>query len=116
MTIITVISQQPLTTEQVNSYVSVPTGGSSGQVLAKNSGTSFDMVWVNQVVATDKHYEFTQNTATSVWNITHNLNTYPSITVVDSAGNEVEGSVQFTSSNTITITFSAGFAGKAYLN
>lgn len=45
MTIITVISQQPLTTEQVNSFKSVPSGGLDGQVLTKASNSNFDVVW-----------------------------------------------------------------------
>ena len=37
----------------------------------------------------DKAYEYTQSTASDTWIINHNLNKYPSITVVDSGGNQV---------------------------
>ena len=64
----------------------------------------------------DKHYEHTQATASATWTITHNLNKFPSITVIDSAGSEVFGDVAYTNSNSLTLTFSGAFSGKAYLN
>jgi hypothetical protein len=50
------------------------------------------------------------------WVIPHNLNGYPNVTVVDSSQREVEGDVTYTNVNTMTITFVAPFAGKAYLS
>lgn len=61
-------------------------------------------------------YVYTQSLPSDTWTITHNLNKNPSITVVDSAGGEVEGAVVINSLNQITITFCAAFSGKAYLN
>lgn len=59
---------------------------------------------------------FDQAVASSNWTITHNLNTYPSVTVVDSSGNVVIGAVTYVNANQITITFTSAFSGKAYLN
>jgi len=64
----------------------------------------------------DKNYEFTQGPAELVWNITHDLGKYPAVTVVDSAMTEVVGDVEHIDVNTIRITFSAAFSGKAILN
>lgn len=61
-------------------------------------------------------YIHNQTLPTTDWVITHNLNKNPSITVVDSAGEEVEGAVVINSLNQVTITFCAAFSGKAYLN
>lgn len=61
-------------------------------------------------------YTHQQLIPATVWTIVHNLGKYPSVTVIDSAGTEVEGDVQFTDTNTIVITFSSAFAGKASLN
>lgn len=58
----------------------------------------------------------TQTSASSSWSITHGLGKYPSATVVDSAGSEVIGEVNYTDNNNLTITFTAPFSGKAYLN
>ena len=61
-------------------------------------------------------YEFTQGTPSDTWTITHNLNKRPSITILTSAGDEVEGAVTVNSLNQITITFCAPFSGSAILN
>lgn len=61
-------------------------------------------------------FVFSQSIANNIWNINHNLNKYPSVTVIDSAGTEVIGDIKYTDSNNIIITFSNQFTGKAYLN
>lgn len=65
---------------------------------------------------THSTYTHTQNSASATWTITHNLNCFPSVTVVDSAGSVVIGDVSYTNANTLVITFVAAFGGKAYLN
>ena len=66
--------------------------------------------------ATDKTFEFTQGVPSTTWNIQHNLNKFPSITVIDTANTVVTGEYTYIDNNNVTLTFSAGFAGKAYLN
>ncbi len=66
--------------------------------------------------ATDKHYAHTQTSASSSWNINHNLDKYPSVVVTDSGGNKVIGDIQYNDVNNVTITFTASFSGRAYLN
>ena len=58
----------------------------------------------------------TQTVSSSTWSITHNLNKYPSVSVVDSSNEEVIGEVQHINSNSLTVKFSAPFSGKAFLN
>jgi hypothetical protein len=62
------------------------------------------------------NYIHIQSIASTTWNITHNLNKFASVTVVDSADNVVYGNVQYISMTQIQVTFSAAFGGKAYLN
>jgi hypothetical protein len=64
----------------------------------------------------DKHYAHDQAQAEAQWVIEHNLNKYPSVTITDSAGDQVEGEVRYNGLNSLTVSFSAPFAGKAYLN
>lgn len=61
-------------------------------------------------------YIHTQGVASSTWTINHNLNKYPSVTVVDSAENEIIASVKYQDANTCIIEMSSPFKGKAYLN
>jgi hypothetical protein len=64
----------------------------------------------------DKTYAYPQDSPADVWAITHNMNKYPSVSVVDSAGSTVVGDVFYDSLNKVTITFSAPFSGKAFFN
>lgn len=59
---------------------------------------------------------FTQTVAATVWNVNHNLGKFPSISVVDTANTVVAGQYEYTDNNNVILIFSAGFAGKAYLN
>lgn len=61
-------------------------------------------------------YVFTQGAPSASWVITHNMNKYPSVTVIDSGNNAVEGEVVYNSLNSLTVNFSGGFSGKAYIN
>ena len=59
---------------------------------------------------------FDQVAASTTWNIQHNLGKFPSITVIDTANTVVTGEYTYIDNNNVTLTFSAAFAGKAYLN
>ena len=59
---------------------------------------------------------FNQNTVATVWNIQHNLGKFPSITVIDTGDTVVAGEYTYIDNNNVQLNFSAGFAGKAYLN
>ena len=61
-------------------------------------------------------YIHKQSEASSKWTIEHNLGRCPSVTIVDSAGTVVYGDVQYVDDNVLTVSFSAAFDGKAYLN
>lgn len=69
-----------------------------------------------QTIQQDSHFIFLQKTASAEWLIVHDLDKYPSVTVVDSAGSVVVGDIEYISKNTIKVTFGAPFSGKAYLN
>jgi hypothetical protein len=61
-------------------------------------------------------YEHTQGVSSNSWTILHNLGFYPNVTVVDSAGTIYEGEITYTNTNSLTVSFSAAFSGKAYLS
>lgn len=64
----------------------------------------------------DKNFVFNQGMPSTFWQIQHNLDKYPSVTVIDSSGEVMEGAVDYVDKDNLTITFSAGFSGKATLN
>ena len=81
--------------------------------LSPNTVTSSSTSTIGPSHAT---YTHTQSSASATWTITHNLNCFPSVSVVDSAGSVVIGDVNYTNANTLVVTFAAAFGGKAYLN
>lgn len=64
----------------------------------------------------DNRYTHIQPASSDVWIIEHNLSRHPSVTVVDSAGTVIIGSVRYVDLNTVEVRFSVAFQGKAYLN
>lgn len=76
----------------------------------------WDLMTKGNPAGEDKHYVHIQNVASALWEITHNLGTFPSVTVIDSGNSEVEGAITYIGPNVINVEFSAPFGGKAYLN
>jgi hypothetical protein len=74
-------------------------------------GTPIDLVGSNEL-----GYVYTQSVPASTWNITHGLGFVPNITVVDSGGTVVEGSYNYPNNNSVVLTFTGSFTGKAYLS
>ena len=64
----------------------------------------------------DAHYIHEQIAPSSTWHIQHMLGKYPSVTIVDSAGNVQIGEVEYVDANNLIISFNGSFAGRAYLN
>tara|TARA_R110002167_G_scaffold276336_1_gene482309 strand:+ start:947 stop:1522 length:576 start_codon:yes stop_codon:yes gene_type:complete len=99
-------------TFKVDNAIQDSTGdpGTAGQVL---SSTVTGTRWA---AASSSTFTFTQALPAAVWTINHTLSKYPSITVVSTANQVVVGDASYTSTTQVVITFTAGFAGKAYLN
>ena len=92
-------------------YITTP---SDKDVLSYDATNQrWEAVSLSAVMTTYTHI---QSSAVSTWSINHNLGRYPSVSVVDSAGNKVIGDVEYVDSDNIDITFCASFSGKAYLN
>lgn len=70
----------------------------------------------NTLINENISYMHNQLSASNEWIIQHNLNKYPNIAVVDSAGNVVVGEIKYISANEVQLNFNAPFSGKAYLN
>ncbi len=90
-------------------------GSGSNGVISENAFYDFAVFTLSSGLA-DKTFEFTQGVPATTWNIQHDLGKFPSITVIDTADTVVTGQYTYIDNNNVTLTFSAGFAGKAYLN
>lgn len=79
-----------------------------GEILVRN-GTSGQ--WENRTL----NFVYNQSGASALWDITHNLKRFPTVTTVDDFDNQIIGDVSYISNNRLTISFSAAVSGKAYL-
>lgn len=64
----------------------------------------------------ERAYVHTQASPASQWSVAHNLNKYPSVSIVDSANEEVIGEVEYVDANNLIVRFTAPFSGEAYIN
>ena len=63
-----------------------------------------------------ENYVHDQPVASNTWIVNHNLGKFASVSVVDTANDEIIGDVTYNGLNQITITFSSAVSGKAYIN
>ena len=66
----------------------------------------------------DKHffYETSVSMPSKNWEITHNLNKYPSVTITNNENQVVIGDITYINKNKLTVSFSAEFSGKVICN
>ena len=94
-----------------NNYNDLSNKPSINGVILVGNKTGAELGIVN-----DKNFVYVQATSSDVWEIEHNLDKYPSVTVVDSGGSVVVGEIVYINKNNVRITFTSAFSGKAYLN
>lgn len=105
----------------VTSTLKVVTDGEGNDSALAISTTEISVAGVssstwNQAATRAGGYTHSQNTPAAVWSVTHNLAKRPSVTIVDSGENVVIGEVTYTNDNSVVLTFTAAFSGKAYFN
>lgn len=78
---------------------------------------------VNNILPVDGNVSLTmptyiheQGVASAVWTVQHNLNKYPSVTVVDSSDNVIVADIEYIDTNTVRISMVGASKGRAYLN
>lgn len=64
----------------------------------------------------DLSYTHIQSTAAAVWTVNHNLGKNPSVTVVDSANEQVLTEIHYINLNQLQIISAGAFSGQAYCN
>jgi GTP cyclohydrolase III len=61
------------------------------------------------------NFTFSQNNASTSWTVVHNLNRRPTVSIVNSLGEEIYGDIFHFNVNTLQVTFSVPLSGTAYL-
>lgn len=94
------------------------------QLLSDNYEDFINKPSINGVILTGNKtsaelklaFVYDQGTASDTWVIDHELDKYPSVTVVDSANTVVVGHITYIDRNQLIVRFNGTFKGKAYLN
>lgn len=92
----------------------MPPGGLENQVLQKASDADYDYKWLNPTYS-DKTFR-TDFTVTNNVVVTHNMAKYPAVSVTDTAGDEVVGTVSYIDTNSLIVTFNNPFSGTVTCN
>lgn len=93
-----------------------PTSGDYSDRIATTKYVTDEINAAVVSAGNDARFVYQQMTSQSQWDITHNLNKKPAVTVVDSAGTMVFGEVLYIDNYNVQLNFSAPFSGYAYLN
>jgi hypothetical protein len=95
----------------LSDYFGIKWGNITGDITAQTDLWSYLSSLINQ-----NNFVFDQQVASAVWVVVHNMGKFPSVSIVDTANDQVEAEVKYNSNNQLTITFTAPIAGKAYIN
>lgn len=112
-------NEEPLVTYNyaTKEYVDTRTGTASQIIFAPTSEISAtDVQSAIEEVRAKSKYVHTQASAATTWAITHNLKFYPNVSIVDSALSHVMGEVTYINENSLTVSFTSAFSGKAFLS
>jgi len=96
-----------------DSTTDIVTLEAGSNVTLTNTGNN---ILIDVVDMGDKNYVHDQPVASITWTVQHNLDKFPSCTMVLSTGQQGYGDVNFIDENNLTITFSGAVSGKAYIN
>jgi len=97
-------------------FFNVPIPMNTDTVLNKSNVIGATTTDALNSLKQNSNFVYNQGVPADVWTIIHSLDKFPSVTVIDSAGTQVEGNIDYIDNTKLTITFNAGFSGKATLN
>lgn len=81
-----------------------------------DNSTAITPYTLKNVEISSETFTHEQGVSSDIWVIEHNLNKYPSVTLVDSAGLQFQGSVKYINENSCIVYMNGATKGKAYLN
>lgn len=73
-------------------------------------------VSIGGIIGGDANYVHNQEMVSATWTVNHDLNKYPSVTIVDSGDNVLYTEIEYIDVNTLEVRFEASTSGKAYIN
>lgn len=92
--------------------------GQSQNIIEVNAGGCITRINLNPAITINHNSEYvhTQSVPSATWVIAHNMSMIPNVFIQNTDGIDIEGVVEPTSNNIITIHFNEPVAGTAYLS
>lgn len=87
-----------------------------GVVLLDVNEYGGDTSGIGTITKGDKYYKHSQDIATNVWHVKHNLNKRPAIHIEDINGNEMIAQIKHISNNYAIVLFGRDYLGSAHCN
>jgi hypothetical protein len=106
----------PSSPEQIG--VGFAYGSNNQNIIEVNTGGCMTRINLNPAITFNNNssFEFTQQTAATVWNISHNMGLKPNVKLENLQGEDIQGVVDYIDNNTVRVTFNQAVAGKAFLS
>ena len=109
---------------QVNVEAVGSVGASAYEVAVANGFVGPESAWLESLVGPqgpaglsgNAAYHHTQVTSSTMWEITHNLGFFPSVTTQDEYGYDIVGAISYVDEDTVQVIFASAVAGDAYLS
>lgn len=95
--------------------IGIPEGGVDGEILVKDGLENHVTKWAQPLSFSDKNF-VADFTVTNVVAVNHGLSKYCSVSVIDSAGEEVIGEVDYLNTNQLIVRFELPFSGRITCN
>jgi len=87
-----------------------------GEIIGQGVLTKDDTYSLQAIASTDAFYIHSQEVNSTVWEINHELNKNPSVSIVNSSDVQVVAEVEYVDVDNLIIRFVNSTSGKAYLN
>lgn len=106
--------KEPSTVNVEITRTGVP-GKSAYEIAVDNGFEGTVEEWLLSLQSGDKYFKYDFTVTASV-TVQHNLNKLASVSVVDSAGSEIIGSITYLDLNNVKVDFSSAFSGTIICN
>jgi hypothetical protein len=97
-------------------YMSTQQAGQN--IIEINSGGCITRINLNPAITINQNssFVFTQQTASTMWDVVHGMNLNPNVRIEDLTGADIQGAIEYIDNNRLKIYFNQPVAGRAYLS
>lgn len=94
------------------------TYGNGSNIVEVNTGGCVTRINLNPAITINQNssFQFTQQTAATIWTIQHSMGLIPNVRLEDLSGADIQGQIDIIDDNNLRVVFNQAVAGRAYLS